>query len=104
MSLTLNFQILNPIHLQIFNNTLNIVLTSLLNSFFAKHFFTEHLITEWYSSEQPVSATPQGSQPVLYGKLYVVTNTVRSYFGIKAIYFYDMLQKYEITSIVIITR
>ena len=99
-----NFEILNSIHLQIFNNTLNIVLTSLLNSFFAKNFFTEHLITEWYSSKQPVSATPQGSQPVLYGKLYVVTNTVRSYFGIKAIYFYDMLQKYEITSIVIITR
>ena len=33
VSLTLNFQILNPIHLQIFNNTLNVVLTSLLNSF-----------------------------------------------------------------------
>ena len=73
VSLTLNFQILNPIHLQIFNNTLNIVLTSLLNSFFAKHFFTEHLITEWYSSEQPVSAAPQGSQPVLHGKPYFVS-------------------------------
>ena len=68
-----NFEILNPIHLQIFNNTLNIVLTSLLNSFFAKHFFTEHLITEWYSSKQPVSAAPQGSQPVLHGKPYFVS-------------------------------